>query len=297
MHGNEMKEPAEEIVDRESMFSARDGFPLSGRLILPRNPRAAVLISSATGMPKEFYLHFARFGAERGAACFIYDYRGVASSAPRDMHSFKMDYPDWGRLDMPAALDRLIKAAPGLPVVHLANSVGGHFMGFMPNHAKITRHIFISVGLGTWWTHRFPKQQFLDLFFWWIYGPLQLALKGYIPAGGLWGGSTLPAGAFRTWRRWSHIGNYFRGELECRLNPHFFNEIKGQIISYVFSDDPMTTPESARTFLEFLPNARKELRVVHPSDLGVRALGHQKLFRRSNALAWPAIWEAALFGL
>jgi predicted alpha/beta hydrolase len=287
---------AKKFAENEVTFHAADGFPLSGRLLLPDQPRVAVLISPATGLPKEFYLHFARYGAERGAACFVYDYRGVAASAPKDLRAFKMDCPDWGRLDMAAALDQLTEAAPHVPVVHMANSVGGHLVGFMPNHDKIARHVFVSVGFGTWWKHRFPKQQLRDLFFWWLYGPFYLALKGYIPAGGLWGGSTLPAGAFRTWRRWSHKGDYFRGELGDRLRPHYFDEIKAPIVSYVFTDDPLTTPESAREFLEFLPNAKKDVRVRRPSDLGIKALGHQNVFRRNNRAAWPEIWGAALEG-
>lgn len=287
-------EPAKKPTETEITFTAADGFPLAGRLLLPDQPRAAVLFSPATGSPKEFYLHFARAGAERGAACLLYDYRGVAGSAPKDLRSFQMDCPDWGRLDMAAALERLIEAAPGVPVVHVGTSLGGHMVGFMPNHAKIARHVFVSVGFGTWWKHRFPKQQLLDLFFWWIYGPFNLARKGYIPAGGMWGGSTLPAGAFRTWRRWSHKGDYFLGELGDRLKPNYFNELKTPIVSYVFTDDPLTTPEIAGKFLEVLPNAKKDVRVRRPSDLGVKALGHQDVFRRHNAAAWPEIWGAAL---
>ncbi|HOE33841.1 MAG TPA: hypothetical protein PLB14_10520 [Smithellaceae bacterium] len=88
-------------------FPAADGFPLAGTLLLPDQPLTAVLISAATGYPRDFYLPFARYGSARGAACLVYDYRGVAASASKDLQSFKMDCPDWGRLDMAAALDRL----------------------------------------------------------------------------------------------------------------------------------------------------------------------------------------------
>jgi len=279
-------------METEVTFSAADGFELAGTLLLPDQPQAAVLISSATGFPRDFYLPFARYGAACGAACFLYDYRGVGTSVPKSLKSFKTDFPDWGRLDMAAALDRLIAAVPGIPVIHIANSAGGHLVGFMPNHDKIARHVFIGVGFGTWWSHRFPKQQFLDLFFWWIYGPMKLAMKGYIPAGGLWGGSTLPAGAFRTWRRWSHKGEYFRSELANRLQPHYFNDIKARVISFVFTDDPMTKLKCARQFLEFMPCAKHEIRLRRPEELGVKTLGHQDLFRRKNEAAWPEIWSA-----
>ena len=293
-----MTQTPKKSAESEITFNAADGFPLSGRLMLPPEPpKAAVLISTATGFPKEFYLHFARHGVERGAACLIYDYRGVAGSAPKDLAHFKMDLPDWGRQDMAAALERLIEAAPGVPVAHVAHSVGGHFVGFMPNYSKIARHVFIGVGYGTWWKHKFPRQQLLDLFFWWLYGPFYLRLKGYIPAGGLWGGSTLPADAFRTWRRWSNKADYFLGELE-RLRPQHFNDITAPIVSYVFTDDPLITPENGRAFLQvFAPSAKKEMRVRSPSDLGVKSLGHQNVFRRHNSAAWPEIWGAVLEGL
>lgn len=102
------------------------------------------------------------------------------------------------------------------------------------------------------------------------------------------------AGAFRTWRRWSHRDNYLRSELADRLKPHCYNEIKATIASYVFTDDPLTTAESAKKFLMCMPNARTEVHVLRPSDLGVRALGHQNLFRRKNETAWPKIWNAAI---
>jgi hypothetical protein len=54
---------------------------------------------------------------------------------------------------------------------------------------------------------------------------------------------------------------------------------------------------SGREFLELLPNAKKDVRVRRPSDLGVKALGHQNVFRRHSAAAWPEIWAAALEGL
>ena len=43
--------------------------------------------------------------------------------------------------------------------------------------------------------------------------------------------------------------------------------------------------------------AGAELRVRRPSEMGVKALGHQHLFRRGNAAAWPEIWNAALDGI
>jgi hypothetical protein len=58
----------------------------------------------------------------------------------------------------------------------------------------------------------------------------------------------------------------------------------------------LTSPETARDFLEFMPKAKKDVRVRRPSDLGVKALRHQDVFRRSNSAAWPELWKAVLEG-
>src|SRR4051794_11426134 len=125
-------EKSEGVTETEIFFSAKDGFPLSGRLVVPDRPRIGVLLSPGVGFSKEFYLRFARFGAQHGAACLLFDYRGVGSSAPKELKSFKMDFSDWGRLDMPAALDRLNTEFPTIPLVHVGHSIGGNFLGFMP---------------------------------------------------------------------------------------------------------------------------------------------------------------------
>ena len=145
-----------EMIVRDFTVPAADGYPLSMRLISAERPTVAVLVSSGTGFPKGFYGRFARHLAGRGAAVLTYDFRGIAGSRPEDLATMEMDYPDWGRLDMPAALGALIEAAPGLPVVHVGHSVGGHFLGFMPNQHRIARHAFVSVGSG-WWGGRYGR--------------------------------------------------------------------------------------------------------------------------------------------
>ena len=103
-----------DLVTRDFIAPAADGYPLSMRLVAAAEPRIAVLVSSGTGFPKGFYERFARYLADRGAAVLTYDFRGIAGSRPEELKGSTIDYPDWGRLDMPAALDALIEAAPGL---------------------------------------------------------------------------------------------------------------------------------------------------------------------------------------
>ena len=269
---------------------AADGYPLSMRLIAHPEPTLAVLVSSGTGFPKGFYERFARHLAGRGAAVLTYDYRGIAGSRPDDLAALGMDYPDWGRLDMPAALDAVIEAAPGLPVVHVGHSVGGHFLGFMPNQDRIARNAFVSVGVGYWGLHHRTYNP-LELFFWFGFGPLSLARHGYVKGGGLWAGTDLPRGVFETWKRWCLKRAYFRDELQTTLRPHHYEAVTAPIRSWIFADDPIANPRTAPALLRVYPNAPAEIILRQASDYGVKRIGHEGAFRRGMEPLWDEIFD------
>lgn len=267
---------------------ADDGCPLSGLVLRPPAPDHAVLVSSGTGFPKEFYRRFGRWLAARGAVVLLYDYRGIGGSAPSSLRGFEMRYADWGRLDMPAALDALAAAAPGLPIGHVGHSVGGHFVGFMRNHALIQRHAFVSVGTGTWWKHHRTYNP-LELWFWWGLGPLSLARHGYLARGGGWSGAALPRGVFVDWRRWCHRHDYFAAELATTLRPHAFADVRAPIRSWIFPDDPIANRTTGPELLACYPAAPSEIVLRRPEDVGVRRIGHEGAFRGGLEPLWTEL--------
>ncbi|MFN4092734.1 MAG: serine aminopeptidase domain-containing protein [Brevundimonas sp.] len=279
-----------DITSRDLTGPAADGYPLSMRVIHGPNPTVAVLVSSGTGMPKGFYDRFARHLAGRGAVVLTYDFRGIAGSRPEDLAAMQMDYPDWGRLDMPAALNALAGAAPGLPIVHVGHSVGGHFLGFMGNQDRISRHAFAAVGSGYWgWHHRSYNP--LELFFWFGFGPWDLMRRGYIKGGGLWAGTDLPRGVWETWRRWCLKPAYFTDELKDRLRPHHFEAVTAPIRSWIFTDDPIANPRTGPVILGVYPNAPSEMVVRQPGDYGVARIGHEGAFRRGLEPLWDEMFD------
>ena len=275
---------------RDFIQPAKDGYPLSMRLVSAPEPTIAILVSSGTGFPKGFYDRFARHLAGRGAVVLTYDYRGIAGSRPADLAALRMDYPDWGRLDMPAALNALIEAAPGLPVVHVGHSVGGHFLGFMPNQDRITRNAFVSVGTGYWGLHH-RSYNLLELFFWLGFGPLSLARHGYVKGGGLWAGTDLPRGVFETWKRWCLKRAYFSEELKTTLKPHAFDAVRSPIRSWIFTDDPIANPRTAPELLRVYPNAPAEIILHGPGDYGAKRIGHEGAFRRGLEPLWDEMFD------
>ena len=112
-----------------------------------------MLLSAGTGFPRQYYRHTAAYLASKGAFVLTFDYRGIGGSGSGDLRGSAIDYPDWGRLDMPAALDALAASAPGLPLTHIGHSIGGSFVGLMHNHNRIDRQALVAVGSGYWKHH------------------------------------------------------------------------------------------------------------------------------------------------
>jgi len=68
---------------------AMDGYPLAATLFLPRGAkRQAVLINSATAVPRKLYRGFAGYLAGRGCAVLTYDYRGIGGSRQKAMTGY-----------------------------------------------------------------------------------------------------------------------------------------------------------------------------------------------------------------
>src|SRR5215468_8742646 len=94
-------------------FPGTDGYALAGSLFLPRgDKRHAVLINSATAVPRKVYRGFASYLAHRGCAVLTYDYRGIGGSRqqalvgydqPKSLVGFKASMSDWAAHDVTAA--------------------------------------------------------------------------------------------------------------------------------------------------------------------------------------------------
>src|SRR5215468_4215559 len=94
-------------------FPAKDGYLLAGSLFLPRGvKRHAVIINSATAVPRKVYRGFASYLAHRGCAVLTYDYRGIGGSRlpamvgynrPKSLVGFKASMSDWAAHDVTAA--------------------------------------------------------------------------------------------------------------------------------------------------------------------------------------------------
>jgi len=271
-------------------LAASDGRALGGLLLEATGARGAVCVNGATGFRHEFYLKFATYCAARGYHTLVYDYRGIGVSARVPLACESARMIDWGRFDMPAALESLAQRYPRLPLFTLGHSVGGQLVGCMANQARARAHVMIPTATGYWRRQRVPFR-YQALLFWKVYGPLMLQRLGYVPRGVAWRGEPLPPQVFLQWRRWCLNAARFGSALDADMSDAGFAAVRAPLLSWGFSDDPIATPTAVEALLASYPNACIERRWTTPAELGVRVIGHHGFFAERHR---DSLWRAAL---
>ena len=92
-------------------------------------------------------------------------------------------------------------------------------------------------------------------------------------------------------RRWCLKRAYFSRELETTLRPHHYQAVTAPIRSWIFTDDPIATPNTARDLLTVYPSAPSEISVHAPADFGARRIGHEGAFRKGMEPLWDRIFH------
>ena len=141
-------------------FPARDGYALGATLFLPRGAKQhAVLINSATAVPRRIYRKFAAYLARRGFAALTYDYRGIGDSRqraltgynqPKSLVGFKATMADWAALDITAAVTWMRERYHTLPLTYVGHSFGGQALGLLADNNEVKRALLIAAQAGYW---------------------------------------------------------------------------------------------------------------------------------------------------
>lgn len=156
-----MAEAAQDDVFVDDIsFPAADGYLLGATLFLPRGAkRHAVLINSATAVPRKVYRGFAGYLARRGCAVLTYDYRGTGDSRqkslvgynqPKSLVGFKASMSDWAALDVTAAVAWMRERYKNLPLGYVGHSFGGQALGLLANNSEVSRALLIAAQAGYW---------------------------------------------------------------------------------------------------------------------------------------------------
>lgn len=278
----------ENVAIQDTIIAARDGFALAATVFAPmESPKSAVLINSATAVPRKIYRGFATYLAQRGAAVLTYDYRGTGQSRPESLKGFDVRMRDWATYDVAGAIDHMRQVWPHLPLAVVGHSFGGQAIGLVPNNNEVAQLLLVASQAGYWrlmagW-EKYRVLAFLKL----IATPIAHA-AGYVPGQKLGLGEDLPKNVFLEWARWCQMPRYFFDDntLDSLEN---FPRFRGRLRAVGLEDDPWATPPAIDLLVSGYSSAKSERRQVHPRDVGARKIGHFGFFRPEHR---DTLWKA-----
>lgn len=260
---------------------------LSARLYSPSAPpEVAIVLHSATGVPREFYRHFARWlAAEQGMACLTYDYSDFGLSLRQPMKVSSVTMADWALIDMPAARAEMRRRFPKAQQWSIGHSVGGMLGPLQPDVDRIDRMICICSGLVTLTDHPWPYRALAGLF-WYGHAPMVTRALGYLPGRITGFGSDLPASVYWQWRRWCTAPDNYVPDIGRGLPDPTWTGPGRNVDLIAFADDEMVPPPAVWRLADLYgADARRHL--IAPKDHGLKEVGHIGAFARRNAAIWP----------
>lgn len=272
-----------DIRSERITITARDGYLLgANRFYAEGEARGNLLVAGGTGVPQRFYRRFAEHAARRGFNVLTIDYRGTGESKPTTLKGFDMSYLDWPEKDLPAAVDLL--SQEDLPLYWVGHSFGGHAIGMLPNHDRLTASY--SFGTGAGWAGWMPKMEAFKIrLFWNVIMPVIVAWKGYMAWSVLGMGDDLPRGVYRDWKRWCSFPHYYFDD-PTMLHVHARYAAVCTPSAFVTSrDDPWAPPQSRDAFVKGYSNAPLTLYDIEPAA-GQRPIGHMGYFRSESKQFW-----------
>jgi predicted alpha/beta hydrolase len=278
-------------------FPAVDGYLLGASLFLPRGAkRHAVLINSATAVPRKIYRGFAGYLARRGCAVLTYDYRGTGASRqkslvgynqPRSLVGFKASMSDWAALDVTAAVAWMRERYKTLPLNYVGHSFGGQALGLLPNNTEVSRALLIASQAGYWKLMASPERYRVYAMLNFVGLPLT-KLLGYAP-GRIGLGEDLPKGVFEQWVGWVMSERYLFTDPRLPGLTNFAN-YRGAMRALCLSDDPWATRPAVGLLCSGLSSIAPEIVSVTPADAGVSKIGHFGFFLPEHR---DTLWRGA----
>jgi predicted alpha/beta hydrolase len=276
---------------RLTQVRAADGYPLAATTFGDAGTaRAGVLIVPAMGVDQRYYAPFASWLAEQGYFVTAFDYRGTGGSRPpqfRDsLRGFEADVRTWATQDVPAMVDFAAERVPGRRLLWVGHSLGGQILGLVPNRERVQAMVTVACGSG-YWLHNSPKLRATVWWLWFFMVPLSIRLLGYFPGRRLKKIGDLPAGVMRQWRAWCLDREYVVG-VEGDGVRRDYATLTTPILSLSFADDEYMSARNIESIHSFYAAAPREMKRLHPRDVGVERIGHFGFFRRALADSlWP----------
>jgi predicted alpha/beta hydrolase len=275
---------------RDVTIPALDGVALRATLFEPEEmPKAAVLMSGATAVPRGYYASIATYLASCGAAVVTYDYRG-SGEPPEQLRRSDARMRDWGERDAPGVIAWLRSRYPDVPIHLVGHSYGGHALLLAPNNHEVSRAVTIASGLGYWGTCA-PSERYRVYTLMKFIVPAGILLFGYSPGSKMGFGEDLAPGIAREWRKWVLDPRYFLDDPTLTSLGNGAN-YRGSLLMLAPRDDLWITLGDVQGLATAFTGTTPEVRAIDPQTYGLRAIAHMGFFRSANSAAWPIVRDA-----
>ncbi|MGA8838917.1 MAG: alpha/beta fold hydrolase [Candidatus Aquilonibacter sp.] len=272
-------------------ITALDGLPLRATLFEDEpQPRAAVIVSGATAVPRGYYAAFAAYLAGCGAVAVTYDYRG-SGEPPEQLRRSDARMRDWGERDASGVIAWMRARYPQLALHLVGHSYGGHALLLAPNNYEVSRALTVASFLGYWGNCRFPDNYRIYALMKFVV-PVVTAIFGYSPGSRIGFGEDLASGIAREWRKWVLQPRYFLDDasLTSLRNGAGYH---GELVMLELTDDRWATRRAIEGLASAFTGTTPQIRRVDPRDDGAGVVGHMGFFRSANGRAmWPIAREA-----
>lgn len=277
----------------EVRIPATDGFALAANVDEPPEGmplRGAIVIASATGVPRRLYAAFSSYLREAGFAVVRFDYRGIGGSRPESLRGFRATLAEWGSKDLAGVIDWMGARHPKVPLLLVGHSVGGQILGLTPKSDRLAAALFIAAQSG-YWKRWAPRHRPRMLLLWYFLIPVVSRVIGYTPMGKITGGEDLPLGVALEWARWGRHPRYLRGyhgNAEGDDGTRY-RDFRRPLHAIAFTDDELFAPRHAvEQLLTFYGKGPENVRSITPAEGGAKAIGHFGFFKdKFRETLWP----------
>ncbi|WP_277221505.1 alpha/beta fold hydrolase [Pseudomonas indica] len=280
---NSLSEIRQSMPPENLIIPARDGYRLSAyRYNVSGKARGNLIVAGATGVQQRFYRRFAEHAVRRGLNVLTLDYRGVGESGPATLKGFHMSYLDWAYQDLAAVVDLL--GREDLPLYWVGHSFGGHAIGLLPNHDRLTA--CYTFGSGAGWSGWMPRLEAIKARLLWTFVlPPIVSWKGYMAWSLLGMGDDLPLGVYKDWKRWCVYPHYYFDDPDMAHLAGLYAAVRTPCIFATSTDDPWAPPRSRDAFVKAFRNAPLITRDIEPARNG-EPIGHMGYFRAHAQPLW-----------
>jgi predicted alpha/beta hydrolase len=277
---------------KKIIITAADGYPLSVLYLTPvEETDNTIILSSATGVKKEFYINFAQFLTRKGYNVLLFDYRGIGGSAPNDLRNLKCFMHEWATMDMNAALNFVISQKNKTKIIWLGHSIGGQMVPLLDEHMQIKKLITVNAALGYWKYFPYPHK-ILIWCLWYIIQPIMIRCYGYGNMKKIGWGENLPPNVLNEWKKWCTNPDYFMKYLKASAQQRSYDDFTVPITALYSSDDYIANDKTVAMMMKFYPKAPAQIKKLDVKKYTDHKVGHTGIFRKKfESSLWPLLLD------